>query len=121
LFSQFKEQVQSYFGLLLADDVRLAIVREYERYNPLKNYHPAQDVEKMAVRLYHEIMVLVDTAHAAEWRDYRNLLLALQRECEFWFEIRGYRLQRIRRSDIFMYKLIGYILERGDSDKGFLS
>lgn len=111
LFRQFREMVLAYYRVLLDVDVREAICREYRRFVSLQSQAEV-DAEARILRLYEEAAALIATAAEPVLEDYHKLFQALLRFSEFWFEVRGFNFRRIRKSDIYIYKMLEFILQK---------
>lgn len=106
VFRQFREFCGAYLDLLREADVQAAACRG--------STLPAATAGEAATpveSLVHELSGLLAAAQRAVREDYLKLFRALQRHCLFWFEVRGFRFERVRRSDFFVYTLARLLQE----------
>jgi len=110
-FEQLKTFILRSIGLLKESDVEEAILREHKRLGLLNEtnlwYYRGQ-IDKS----YREIWKSVEDAQKATLQDYRKLFFSLQRLCTFWFSVRNEEIKRIRKSDLMIYRLTRYLLEK---------
>ncbi len=108
-FAQFREFVCVQVDQLCDEDVVQAILREYRRRGLVDAdnewYHRLGIVER-----HEELRQMVRSASGPTAEGWRRLFLALQRYCRFWFDLRQRDMARIRRSDVFMYRLSRMLL-----------
>lgn len=103
---QFHDFCRAYVGLLGEDDVRAAVGRELSRQGaPPAQVAPAIDEECA------QLAGLLAQAGRSGHGEYGVLFQALRRYCLFWFGLRGFRFERARRSDFFVYALARLQLE----------
>lgn len=110
-FDQIKSFTLSHINLMEEQDVNIAILREYERLGLLTEsnrcYYQGQ------IDNSHKTLVgILNRARLATVEDYRKIFFGLQRLCDFWFSVRNEEIQRVRKSDIFIYQLTRYLLEK---------
>jgi len=110
-FIQFKEFVIYMVEQLKTSDVEESIFREYKELGLLKN--STRWYYKGTInRAYEEIIELVVSARKAIPEDYKKLLISLKKHSIFWFSVRRENLDRIRKSDIFIYRLSNILLKK---------
>ena len=115
-FIQLKEFIQFQTGLLKETDVGNAILREHERLGLLTEtntwYYRGQ-VNKN----YKQVIELLENAKEPVIEDYCKLFDALQHLSIFWFSVRSENIKRVRKSDIYLYKLSLILMKRNCSSK----
>jgi hypothetical protein len=110
-FEQFKGFVRYNIDLLIEADVVEGILGEYQRtglLNDKNSWYYKGQIEK----LYNYLSKMLDEAAQPVKSDYEKLLKIVQRLCLFWFSLRGENYQRVRKSDIFLYKLSKILTEK---------
>lgn len=116
-FEQLKSFTRFHAELLKESDVGNAILREHERLGLLTEtntwYYRGQ-INKN----YKYILEVLDSAKTINIEGYCKLFEALQRLCFFWFSVRNENIQRVRKSDIYVYKLIRILMARNCPGKG---
>lgn len=110
-FEQLKSFIRFHTDLLKEPDVANAILREHERLGLLTEtntwYYRGQ-INKN----YKQILEVLDNAETISIEGYCKLFEALQRLCLFWFSVRNENIQRVRKSDIFAYRLTRILMAR---------
>jgi len=110
-FDQLKSFIRFHTELLKESDVANAILREHERLGLLTEantwYYRGQ-INKN----YKQLLEVLDNADTISIQGYCKLFEALQRLCLFWFSVRNENKQRVRRSDIFAYRLTRVLMAR---------
>jgi hypothetical protein len=108
-FAQFKTFANFQISLLLEADVRRAILREYRKRGLVNDgnewYYKLAVVERCE-----EEMHLVKKAVEPSREDWNRIFRALQDNCRFWFEVRQLDMKRIRKSDVYIYRLSRLLL-----------
>jgi hypothetical protein len=103
-FAQFKSFVQFQIALLKEEDVAKAIMQEYTSLGLVNEANRWYYDFKLSEK-FDELGKLVEGACIATVDAYFQLFDALQRLSLFWFEIRGDNIRRVRKSDMYIYKL----------------
>lgn len=110
-FEQLKTFTRFHTDLLKEPDVGNAILREHERLGLLTEtntwYYRGQ-INKN----YKQVVEVLDSAAAISIDGYCRLFEALQRLCLFWFSVRNENIKRVRKSDIYIYKLTRILMAR---------
>ena len=110
-FLQFRDFVLYQISDLKEEDVIEAVLREYRNLGILNQSNLW--LHKGKVRLFHdklkESMREVKTPTPGV---YEAMFLALKQISLFWFGIRRENLNRIRKSDLYIYKLVRILLKR---------
>lgn len=110
-FEEIRSFILYQLNLLKEKDVYTAILREHERLGLLKDtnywYYRGQ-IDKG----HKTLTKLIRRTDSATVQDYHILFLGLQCLCTFWFSVRNEDIKRVRKSDIFIYKLTRYLLEK---------
>jgi hypothetical protein len=110
-FRQLKEFALFHASLLKEADVCTAILREHERLGLLTEtntwYYRGQ-VNKN----YKQVVEALESAKEPVIEDYCKLFDALQRLSLFWFSVRSENIKRVRKSDIYLYKLSLILMNR---------
>ncbi len=110
-FEQIKSFTFYHIHLLKENDVNNAILREHERLGLLKEtntwYYRGQ-INKN----YQQILAVAQEAKTAVIKDYCKLFEALQRLSLFWFSVRSEDINRIRKSDLYLYQLTRLLMKR---------
>ncbi len=110
-FEQFKSFTLFGVELLKEPDVNTAILREHERLgllNETNTWYYRGQINKN----YKQVLDVVFTAKTISIEGYCKLFEALQRLCLFWFSVRSENIKRVRKADIFIYKLSYVLLHR---------
>lgn len=96
-------------SLLKEKDVETAILKEHQRLNLLNEtnvwYYRGQ-VDRSYKKIYTELQA----AGEATVEGYCKIFQALQDLCTFWFSVRNQQIQRVRKSDLMVYKLTRVLL-----------
>jgi hypothetical protein len=108
IFHQFRDNVAGYCNLLRHEDVKQAIVREYCQFGRLMQ-HPAQSIEDRIKYVYSDIRHTLELATEPVISNYFTLFGVLEKVSQLWFETRGYNFQRIRKIDVYLFKLITFL------------
>ena len=110
-FEQLKSFTIYKLNLLIEKDVNEAILREHQRLGLLTEtnlwYYRGQ-IDKS----HKTLTEFITSANSATVEDFRKLFLGLQRLCTFWFSVRNEEIIRVRKSDLYIYKLTRYLLEK---------
>jgi len=110
-FDQLKSFIRFHTELLKESDVANAILREHEYLGLLTEantwYYRGQ-INKN----YKQLLEVLDNAETGSVEGYCKLFEALQRLCRFWFSVRNEEKQRVRKSDIFTYRLTRILMAR---------
>ncbi len=110
-FEQLKAFTIFTIDLIKDKDVTDAILKGHKQLGLLTNanmwYYRGQ-IDKA----YKTLRELADSAKSAVVEDYRKLFLVLQKQATFWFSVRNEEITRVRKNDLFIYKLTRYLLEK---------
>lgn len=110
-FEQIKAFVLYNVNLLKDPDVIAIILREHERLG-LLNERNLWYYRGQINKNYKQILEVVESAKIISREGYCKLFEALQRLCLFWFSVRNENIKRVRKSDIYMYKLTRILMKR---------
>jgi len=103
-FVQFREFVINLVADLKEEDVAQAVLREYEDLGILNQSNLW--IHKGKIRLFHDkLMESLKDAREPDLESYSILVNTLKKTSLFWFGIRRENLERIRKSDLYIYKL----------------
>lgn len=108
-FEQMKSFVVYNISLLKEPDVSNAILKEHERLgllNDTNTWYYRGQIDKN----YKTLKDLVEGSGKATIEGYRQVFGSLQRLATFWFSVRNQDLNRVRKSDLFIYKLTRLLL-----------
>ena len=113
-FKQFKLFILRLMKLLKERDVRDAIISELDNNGVLNDnnlwyYRGRIDIT------YKDIHKFLETADNPDYPDYRALFLSIKALSKFWFAQRNENMKKIRKSDLFAYKLSAILIEKIDS------
>jgi hypothetical protein len=110
-FEQIKSFIFYTIHLIKENDVNNAILREHERLGLLNEtniwYYRGQ-IKKN----YEQVLAVAQGAETAVIEDYCRLFEALQRFSLFWFSVRSEDINRVRKSDIYIYQLSRVLMKR---------
>ena len=110
-FLQFRDFVLSLISDLKEEDLIEAVLCEYRELGILNQSNLW--LYKGKIRLFHdklkESMRQVKTPTP---EGYKAMFLALRKISLFWFGVRRENLNRIRKSDLYIYKLVRILLNR---------
>ncbi|UCH92640.1 MAG: hypothetical protein JSV88_20415 [Candidatus Aminicenantes bacterium] len=110
-FKQLKSFTLFNINLIKDKDVNAAILREHEKLGLLTDtnlwYYRGQ-IDK-SHKMLREV---VESVKSATVPDYHKLFSTLQRLSTFWFSVRNEEIKRVRKSDLYIYKLARYLLEK---------
>jgi len=107
-FEQFKEAVCFQFGLLLEDDVKKALYKELIPTTP-DHMRSREYFENKIQEEYDTLMHLVKAAQSSGVQEYTDLFDGLIRYYQFWFEVKTQSFNKIRKSDMYIYRLSKYL------------
>ncbi|GEM_PF-1634577 len=110
-FNQMKAFVLFNIDLLKEKDVSASILQEHERLgllNDTNSWYYRGQIDK-SHRSLREIADSTDKATVENWC---KIFTGLQQLCTFWFSVRNQVLNRVRKSDIFMYKMCGILIAK---------
>jgi hypothetical protein len=110
-FEQFKTFIRFRVDLIKTPDVSRSILMRYERLGILNESNAWYYRGKIS-KNYKQIIKLVDSARTATIENYCKLFEALHRLCLFWFSVKSEDIKRVRKSDIYIYKLTRILLNR---------
>lgn len=115
-FDQLKAFTGFWLSLLKEPDVSNAILREHEKLG-LLNETNAWYYRGQINKNFQQISEVLARSQKAVTEHYCLLFEAIQRICLFWFSVRNENLKRVRKSDVYLYKLTCILLKRyGGSD-----
>lgn len=110
-FEQLKSFTLYNVNQLKDPDVIEIILREHERLGLLKETN-AWYYRGQINKNYKQILEVVENAAKISREGYCKLFEALQRLCLFWFSVRNEDIKRIRKSDIYIYRLSRLLMRR---------
>lgn len=113
-FDQIKQFLKKTMKLLKERDVRDAILNEHDRVGVL-NDNNLWYYRGRIDQTYKEIGKLMKNVIKPDYPDYKNLFLSIQILSKYWFSQRNEDLDRIRKSDIYLYKLAAILIDIIDS------
>jgi hypothetical protein len=110
-FEHLKSFALNCINLIKEKDVTAAILREHQLLGLLNEsnywYYRGQ-----IDRSYKDLREEVEKAKRATLNDYGKLFMGLHRLSTFWFSVRNQDINRVRKSDIVMYKLTRVLLKK---------
>jgi hypothetical protein len=111
-FEQFKTFIRKCADSMKDQDVSQLVyqINHSDKYSDSKN-NSVTNIEDY----YQEIIELIDSAKYPTPRYYKNLFLALKKLSIFWFCLKEEDISKVRKSDIYTYKLAKILLERVES------
>ncbi len=113
-FLQFWDFVLYQISDLKEDDVIEAVLREYRELGILKE--DKLWLQKGKIRVFHDkLKESMRNAKGPTPDGYKSVFSALKEISLFWFGIRRENLDRIRKSDLFSYKLVRILLSKLDN------
>lgn len=107
----FRDCVLFQVNLLLEEDVRKAVFNEINQMGPLDGGN-VWDFQEMIIEKNRELQELMAMAAGDDARALFAMCLVLEQFCLFWFDVKQGDLRRIRRNDIFIYKLAKVLQDR---------
>jgi hypothetical protein len=110
-FDQLKSFSRFWLGLLKENDVTNAILSEHEKLG-LLNETNAWYYRGQINKSYKQISDVLARAQKPIVEHYCLLFEALQRICLFWFSVRNENINRVRKSDVYLFKLSWILLNR---------
>ncbi len=110
-FEQLKSFILYNVDLLKDPDVISIILAEHERLG-LLNETNAWYYRGQINKNYKQIFEVVESAKTISREGYCKLFEALQRFCLFWFSVRNEDIKRVRKSDIYIYRLTRLLMKR---------
>lgn len=108
---QFLEYVRYEVDLLLEADVKKAVFNEINQVGSLDGDN-VWDFQERIIEKNRELNELLITGASDVSSIFFTLCLVLEHLCLFWFEVKGGDKSRIRRSDIYTYKLARILQDR---------
>lgn len=110
-FEQLKSFIIYNVNLLKDPDVVSIILAEHERLGLLNEtnvwYYRGQISKN-----HKQILEVAESARTISREGYCKLFEALQRYCLFWFSVRNEDIKRVRKSDIYIYRLTHLLMKR---------
>jgi len=110
-FEQLKSFTLYNVNLLKDPDVVSIILAEHERLG-LLNETNAWYYRGQINKNYKQILEVAESARTVSREGYCKLFEALQRLCLFWFSVRNEDIKRVRKSDIYIYRLTRILMKR---------
>ncbi len=110
-FEQLKSFILYNVNLLKDPDVVSIILAEHERLG-LLNETNAWYYRGQINKNYKQILEVAESARTVSREGYCKLFEALQRLCLFWFSVRNEDTKRVRKSDIYIYRLTRLLMKR---------
>lgn len=110
-FVQLKTFILYNVDVIKDADVSNAILKEHEKLgllNDTNSWYYRGQIDKN----HKSIRDLVEQVTAPTLEGYLDLFHALKRLCAFWFSVRNEEPNRVRRSDVMMYKLLRLLLAK---------
>lgn len=110
-FDQLKSFIQFSVNLLKEPDVTNAILREHERLgllNETNSWYYRGQINKS----FKQILEVVENARNVNQEEWCKLFEALHRLTLFWFSVRSENIKRVRKSDIYIFKLSMLLLNK---------
>ncbi|HLP44485.1 MAG TPA: hypothetical protein VK469_00970 [Candidatus Kapabacteria bacterium] len=110
-FEQLKTFIIYNINLLKEPDVISIILREHERLgllNETNSWYYRGQINKN----YKQILEVVESARVISRLGYCKLFEALQRLSLFWFSVRNEDINRVRKSDIYIFRLARILMKR---------
>ncbi|MCX6579070.1 MAG: hypothetical protein NT166_02680 [Candidatus Aminicenantes bacterium] len=110
-FDQLKSFILYNVNLLKDPDVVSIILAEHERLgllNETNSWYYRGQINKN----YKQILDVTESAKTVSREGYCKLFEALQRLCLFWFSVRNEDIKRVRKSDIYIYRLTRILMKR---------
>jgi hypothetical protein len=108
---QFRECIRYEVNLLLEADVKKAVFNEINQMGSL-NGDNVWDFQERIIEKNRELNELIITGASDVSSIFFTLCLVLEHLCLFWFDVKQGDIGRIRRSDIYMYKLARILQDR---------
>ncbi len=113
-FKQFKLFSIRAMKLLREKDVRNSILKELETSGIINDNNRWYYKGRIELS-YKEAYKFIKTVKKPDYPDYRKLFLSIMSISKFWFSQRNENINRIRKSDIYSYKLAAILVDRLDS------
>ncbi len=107
----FREGVLFQVNLLLEEGVKKAVFNEVNQMGPLDGDN-VWDFQEMIIEKNRELQELMAMAAGDDARALFAMCLVLEQFCLLWFDVKQGDLRRIRRNDIFIYKLAKVLQDR---------
>jgi hypothetical protein len=110
-FEQMKSFALYNISLLKEPDVSNAILKEHERLgllNDTNTWYYRGQIDKN----YKALKEMVENSGSATIKDYRQVFGSLQKLATFWFSVRNQDFKRVRKSDLFIYKLTRVLMHK---------
>jgi hypothetical protein len=110
-FLQFKEFVLYQIADLKENDVKMAVIREYRELGFLNASNSW--IYEGKIRVFHDrLLEKMGKIDIPDREGYIAFFSILKDISLFWFGIRRENLDRIRKSDLYIYKLVRILLHR---------
>lgn len=107
-FSQFKDALTCFLGLLDENDVKMAIYREMSKNSSNEN-NIKEACDLMIQNMQKFIKKRINKTVQESVKNIFELFNIYREFILFWFEIKNYDIKRIRKSDIFAYYLLKHV------------
>jgi hypothetical protein len=101
---QFREFIRFQVDLLLEEDVKKAVFNEINQMGSL-NGDNIWDYLERVIEKNRELNELIITGASEVSSIFFTSCLVLEQLCLFWFDVKQQDIRRVRRSDIYIYKL----------------
>lgn len=106
--TEFNNLVVFLIDLLLEEDVQKVISEEYKELSS----EDKKQIEDMVLQNHNEFLKLLKNIELSKSESYLKLFDALKNLSMFWFEIKNWDSLKIRKTDIFIYKLTELLLSK---------
>jgi hypothetical protein len=114
------EQIKSFslynIGLLKEQDVSEAILKEHEKLgllNDTNSWYYRGQIDKN----YKNLIAGIENALEPTVEGYLQVFRTLQQLCIFWFSVRNEDANRVRKSDILLFKLVRFLRNKYEPKK----
>ncbi len=111
-FEQFKDALRFLYNQMLELDVKKAIFGEYVNILPIEEHSMELFDEKINVA--HDTLIeLCTCAFRPDKEGFEKVFDSLLKFSHYWFELRNHDLARIRKSDVYAFKLAKRLKDKG--------
>jgi len=101
-YSEFVKNIHFLEDLLLSKDVNSVIFKNYKEAYPTAQ---TNEINNYMKEHYEEFKKIAPSKNNFKISNYMKLIEALRHLSLFWFKINGYKEDKIRKTDIYIYQL----------------
>ena len=117
-YEQFKNSLEFSFNQFKSEDVRKAIINDFTAIKFMEEMGQSECDDQIDF-FWEHLFKYINAGKSPTNKGFTQLLKGLMEHVNFWFLVRNYNPDKIRRSDFFIYKLSQHLLQDSLEDYGF--